>query len=324
MIRATSFETALPKPSLPKWIFDGVAAQPLETMSLEEAGFASGSSLAVLHMVLHDPISKVPMGLLRSRLALRAAVHCNKIEGRNSTEQEVRDAFFLTAPGDAMGQNGDMLAFWRTHSGGGAATSLNHGGWRERLQALLPEEMQEHVEVWFDAVDDKSGGPVEKAHFLLSQIISAFPRQEAAAMLCADVVLARILGWDRVLPMLSQNLKRTELRAGSEGTDIHIACHQAIARSAQDTTRLAHDLARRAARLLAVEPKLRSKGSSDAVRLFLSEDAVVISPMLTPTIRGSSKPMTPRSALRLCERLVELGVVRELTGRKTFRLYGVA
>ena len=32
--------------------------------------------------------------------------------------------------------------------------------------------------------------------------------------------------------------------------------------------------------------------------------------------------MTDRAARRLCDRLVELGVVRELTGA-TFRLYGV-
>lgn len=316
MIKANSpTDAELSKPILPKWMFDASAPE-----TLADAGFASGSSLALLHMTLHDPISNVPMDLLRSRLALRAAAHCNKIEGRGSTEQEVRDAFFLTAPGDAMGPNGDMLAFWRN----GTSLGLRHSGWQSRLGQLLPDGMQEPIADWLQAVDDRPGGPLEKTHFLLTQIISAFPRQEAAALLCADISLARILGWDRVLPMLSQNLKRTELRAGSEGTDIHIACHQAIARSAQDTTRLAHDLARRAARLLAVEPKLRSKGSSDAVRLFLSEDAVVISPMLTPTIRGSSKPMTPRSALRLCERLVELGVVRELTGRKTFRLYGVA
>ena len=316
MIHANSTpEAKLPKPILPKWMFNAPTPQ-----TLEDAGFASGSSLALLHIALYDPNSKVPTDLLRSRLALRAAVHCNKIEGRASTEHDVRDAFFLTATGDAMGPNGDMLAFWRT----GFSLGLRHSGWQSRLCQLLPGKMQEHIADWFDATDDKSGSPVEKANFLLSQIMSAFPRHEAVALLCADTILARTLGWDHPLPLLSQNLKRTELRAASEGTDIRIACHQAIGRAAQDTTRLAHDLARRAARLRAVEPKLRSKGSTDAVRLFLSEDAIVISHMLTPTIRGSSTPMTPRSALRFCERLVELGVARELTGRSTFRLYGVA
>jgi Fic family protein len=34
--------------------------------------------------------------------------------------------------------------------------------------------------------------------------------------------------------------------------------------------------------------------------------------------------MTDRAARRFCDRLVELGVAQELTGRPTFRLYGIA
>jgi hypothetical protein len=33
--------------------------------------------------------------------------------------------------------------------------------------------------------------------------------------------------------------------------------------------------------------------------------------------------MSDRAARRLCDRLVDLGTLRELTGRDTFRLYGV-
>lgn len=67
-----------------------------------DAGFASGSALALLHVALHDPIINVPSELLRNRLALRAAVHCLKIEGRVQTEAEIRDAYYLTALGDEM------------------------------------------------------------------------------------------------------------------------------------------------------------------------------------------------------------------------------
>ena len=38
------------EPILPHWILDGSAAD-----TLENAGFASGSALALLHTVLHDP-----------------------------------------------------------------------------------------------------------------------------------------------------------------------------------------------------------------------------------------------------------------------------
>jgi hypothetical protein len=46
--------------------------------------------------------------------------------------------------------------------------------------------------------------------------------------------------------------------------------------------------------------------------------------MLSPMIQGTTIPMTDRAARRFCDRLVELGVARELTGRPTFRLYGIA
>ena len=88
--------------------------------------------------------------------------------------------------------------------------------------------------------------------------------------------------------------------------------------------RLARDLARRAGALRAAAPKLRAKGSEAAVDLFLTEDAIAPASMLSPCIHGTSIPMTARAARRFCDRLVGLGLARELTGRPTFRLYGIA
>jgi len=62
---------------------------------------------------------------------------------------------------------------------------------------------------------------------------------------------------------------------------------------------------------------------SEAVHLFLTEDAILPSSMLSPRIKGTNVKMTDRAARRFCDRLVELGVVREITGRSTFRLYGI-
>lgn len=41
---------------------------------------------------------------------------------------------------------------------------------------------------------------------------------------------------------------------------------------------------------------------------------------MKPTVLTSLR--SDRAARRFCDRLVDLGVVRELTGRDTFRLYG--
>lgn len=294
---------------------DGSVAETLET-----AGFASGSALALLHVALSDPSINVPTELLRKRLALRAAAHCLKLEGRGQSEADIRDAYLLTTAGDAMGPAGDMLALWKA----GSTISLKHAGWQDRLRNLLPGEMQGRWPDWLDQLNENLGNPVAHARLVLTIIVQDFPRYEAAALLCADTVLARALGWDRPLPLIGLHLKRKVFRDIGDGATVQIACDNAVAHAAQDAVRLAHDLARRAAHLRAVEPKLRTKGSQDAVHLFLSEDAVLPSTMLSPIIRGSSTTMTPRSARRFCERLIELGVVRELTGRATFRLYGVA
>lgn len=305
----------LPKPILPSWLFDQHTPD-----CLEDAAFSSGAALSLLHVLLSDPNCAVPVDLLRNRLALRAAVHCSKIEGRGVTEAELRDAYLLTVPGDVMGPDGDMLAFWRA----GTALSLRHAGWRDRLQAFLPEDLQEHLPDWSARAEDAAASPVARATSVLTDIVQVFPRQEAIALLCADAILAQSLGWDRPLPLFGLSVNRKTLRAASEGEDVGPAYHSAVAHAAQNAVRLAHDLARRAAQLRAIAPKLRSKGSDEAITLFLSEDAVLPSTMLSPTIRGSSTAMTSRSARRLCERLIKLGVARELTGRGIFRLYGVS
>lgn len=112
------------------------------------------------------------------------------------------------------------------------------------------------------------------------------------------------------MPLLATGLKRADLR--KQGDDLRLACHRAIVSSAVEAVRLSVDLARRAAHLKAVAPKLRAKGAGDAVKMFLTRDAMAPSALSLPD----------RAARRLCDRLVDVGAVRELTGRDTFRLYG--
>ena len=99
------------------------------------------------------------------------------------------------------------------------------------------------------------------------------------------------------------------------GADMRLACHRAVSEASAVAVHEAADLARRAERLRAVAPKLRAKGAEEAVAMFLSRDAVA--PSALTSLRSD------RAARRFCDRLVELSAVRELTGRDTFRLYGV-
>ncbi len=126
------------------------------------------------------------------------------------------------------------------------------------------------------------------------------------------------------MPLLATHLIRKDIRAISDGDGDPVLCvHRAMVGACDSVIRSAADLSRRVEKLRAIAPKLRAKGSDDALALFLSHDAVSPSGMLSPMIKSTSMPMTDRAARRLCDRLVELGVVRELTGRPTFRLYGV-
>jgi len=62
---------------------------------------------------------------------------------------------------------------------------------------------------------------------------------------------------------------------------------------------------------------LRAKRASRVVELLLAEDCVA--PSRAAKIAG----LSDRGARRLFDRLVDLGAVREMSGRPSFRLYGL-
>ena len=303
-------------PPLPSWVTQN------HGKTLGKEPFLAGAALAILHMELADPAKTLPAELLRNRLALRAAEACLKLEGWCDSRANIRDAYYLTRADDNMGPAGEMFARWRRVG----AIGLKQRQWLKRLTFCVPDHVAEELPVLINTAMDQGGGqagsPVALAAKMVALVIAAFPREEASAVICGDLVLARALGWAYPLPLLGIELTRREILGMDK--ELLASCHRAVAMGAQDVVRLAHDLARRAQRLREVEPKLRAKGSKAAVALFLREDAVLPSTMLAPKIKGTNMPMTDRAARRLCDRLVELGVVRELTGRNTFRLYGVA
>lgn len=295
---------------LPRWV-TSVRDQDTDTVA-----FTSGAALAMLDVVLHDPKGTLPGALLRDRMALNAAVACLKLENRRESMSDIRDATCLARTGDALGPAGDMFMAWRKL----ARIKLTASGWKERVMKSLPVPVAKAMPELGSFV----GSPVGQAAQILEVVLRQFPRQEAAALMLADVTLARAIGWDRVTPLLAAYLSRKDIRAIADGEDDPTLCvHRAMIAACDGAIRSVADLARRVAKLHAIAPKLRAKGSDEALALFLSYDAVSASGMLSPTIKGTSFAMTGRAARRLCDRLVELGVVRELTGRPTFRLYGV-
>ncbi|WP_195822635.1 DUF1403 family protein [Roseobacter sp. MH60115] len=281
-------------PKLPAWVTSARAETP------EDVAFLSGAALNHLHLVLsHDD---VPQTLLRARLALRAAEACVTHQGRPERAAELRDAVAFLQPGDNPGPAGETYLSWRRAVERPISVNV--------LRRALPDLEPEQIATWLDA---GQGAPGARAAGVLEAVLTDRPRDHTGAVLLADATLAQALGWSHVVPLLAIGLKRSDLR--KSGMDLRQACYLAISSGAAEATREVGELTRRAARLKAIAPKLRAKGSDDAVALFLSRDAVA--PMALSSLRSD------RAARRFCDRLVELGVVRELTGRDTFRLYGI-
>ncbi|RUS64852.1 DUF1403 family protein [Pseudorhodobacter sp. E13] len=295
---------------LPQWIAAANSQEP------DSAAFNAGAALATLDWALRAQASFVPAALLRDRLALEAAVACLALENRRDTVCEIRDALCLARPEEALGPAGDMFMAWRRLT----RINLTTAAGMERVAKLLPPQL---VAALPDTTR-QAGTAVAGAAHILTGLLQKFPRQEAAALMLADVALAQALRWDRVIPLLAAHLKRTEIRSLAQGTGTPERYgHAAMVRACATALGMMADLGPRAERLRAIAPKLRAKGAEAALSLFLSHDAVSPSAMLSPMVMGTSQPMTDRAARRLCDRLVSLGGLRELTGRATFRLYGV-
>jgi hypothetical protein len=279
-------------PRIPAW----VTSKRAET--LEDIAFMSGSALSSLHGVFAR--EEVPHALLRDRLAMRAAEVCVVFSGRPERAEALRDEACLLRPGDLPGPAGETCLAWRRAAE--RPISIRAMG------RALPTFEREQIATWLDV---GHGAPVNRAALVLEAVLTEAPQSEVPALILADTALSQALDCNRLVPLLAPMLKRSDLY--KRGDALRFACHHAVVGSAIQTVRLAGDLARRAQHLKAVVPKLRAKGAEGAVELFLSCDAVA------PT----ALPLADRAARRLCNRLVDLGVIRELTGRDTSRLYGV-
>lgn len=283
---------------LPGWI----TAMPSET--LEAVAFKSGAALA--HVTLVTAADPVPQALWRDRLALAAAEVSAGIAGRREGAGAMRDALHLTKAGDDPGPAGSILRQWSR----AVSRRISVSNLGRALEGVAPERIAL-------SLDATGPTPVDRAAQVIEAVLTDFPRGEVAALILADAVLSLALGRDHLLPLMGLVMTARDLRL--RGDDLRLCCHRAAVKGVGQALPLGSTLARAAARLHAAVPKLRAKGAARAVEMFLSQDA------LTPVALARAMPesLSDRAARRLCERLVDLGALRELTGRDTFRLYGV-
>ncbi|MEO6382236.1 MAG: DUF1403 family protein, partial [Nitrobacter sp.] len=260
-----------------------------------------------------------PLGLLwRQRLALASAAVLVGHAGRTEDEASLRDAWYLRRESDDPGPAGRILRTWRRL---GERAAMRTEDWMLGLSASLELRCDDALEDVITVATRlaRGEGPAVAAAADIAAVSLRFrPDSEPLALWLADAVLAHRLRWPAPVPLLGGQLRRGELRAApphiGDDNGWLTSCALAYARAAACAADLYADLARRAAKLAAVAPKLRGKDADEMVAILLMEDAQAAA-------RG--KTASDRSSRRLFERLVELGAARELTGRPTFRLYGL-
>jgi Protein of unknown function (DUF1403) len=301
-------------PPLPGWARNEPPVT--DTEAYTGAAFQVGAALAMLDCRVR---AEVPFaGVWRRRLALKAAAASARIARRGEDEATLRDVFFLRHGGDDPGPAGRMLVAWRglDRSAPLADDSVFHLA--ETLQLKMDDGLRAAIAEVQQLAASTQAAPFAGAQ--AARIVALQPGAGILALWLADAVLAVRLKWPRPLPLIASALMHPSLRSGGHrpcpgDPNWTRSCCIAYGRAAAQACDPFAELARSSQKLIAVAPRLRARGAGAVIETLLNEDAVLASAR-----RGA---ISARGSRRLFDRLVALGGVRELTGRSTFRLYGL-
>jgi hypothetical protein len=311
---------------IPKW------ARPRDAD--RGAVFSAGASLALFDAVLRsgpDGGEPVFAGCLRQRLALRAAESCAALARLREDAGALRDAAHLatgveTSPGGRLHR---LFRLFATKSvrldEATLARAIGHLDLPEIDIGALAQSLSACVG---SAADPLAAAAVSSATVMSFCAEASAIDAEILALWSADVALASRLGWARPVPLLAVVIVQPSLRRGAGARervsrprpfdeDWADTLASAYALAAVEAHALASDLARRAIKLTAVAPMLRARGAARVVDMLLADDGVI------PSAAAVRVKMSGRAARRLFDRLVSLGAARELTGRDSFRIYGL-
>jgi hypothetical protein len=285
-----------------------------------EAAYMAGGALNALDNLAH--LDAAWLGAWRHRQALKAAIASMKLAGRREDEGALRDAWYLRPAGSDAGPAGNVLAAWRRlceRSTLPDETSLR--SLAELLGTAWTDALADLPELAHELLQSSAPAPIVAAR-LANAVVVRQPKAELLAWWLADFALAARMRWPLPVPLLATQINAPLLRAGNDGSrrkpgdpGFERALCVALSLGAADACKLATALSSQAQVLRMIEPKLRSKAASEVVERLLADDAVSGSLTTEKLSRWASR--------RLFERLQQLGAVRELSGRDSFKLFGL-
>lgn len=284
-----------------------------------DAAFAAGIALKTLD----DCLQSLPnyAGCWSARQALKCATAAAQLMRLRTDEASLRSAVLLTRAGDDPGPAGRMfLAFKNLGMHRVIITSKSLSTLCRQLDLRL-EDLQTISDGFEAALQSQRALPFVCADFITT-MITRRPDAEILLWLLADVIVAEKCNWPKPLPLLmverfgaAFRLETGRGRILPGDAAFAGALCLALVSATRSALQTAHLLARRAETLRVIAPQLRSKGADGIVQKLFNDDAILAT--------GPGTGLSRWAATRLFDRLESLGAVRELSGRSSFKIYGL-